>query len=215
MPWVENKWFPRWRHDTCHGNYAKPDDGSQPIWQFKLPDWEGIEAVGTHAGPRWVMVNGRELPPEIAYQYAGDQECDILPTAGIHSSYKPPASHYCSTHRIMLYGEDGAGVVEHLRNNKSAYGMWRKEEDRRLRALGIAVAKKEEPKKEAVAIQIPEDVATELRAFLEPIVAANEKFVGLWKQGKIGPLVGTAMREAKGKYEGKFVETMLKEIVGA
>ena len=64
------------------------------------------------------------------------------------------------------------------------------------------------------APEAPPPDAAELREFLEPIVAANEKFVGLWKQGKIGPLVGAAMRVAKGKYEGKYVEAMLKEIVG-
>jgi GatB domain len=56
--------------------------------------------------------------------------------------------------------------------------------------------------------------AAELRAFLEPVVAANEKFVALWKQGKIGPLIGAAMRAAAGKYEGKHIEKTLKEIVG-
>jgi len=62
--------------------------------------------------------------------------------------------------------------------------------------------------------ETPEPDAAELRAFLEPVVAANEKFVALWKQGKTGPLVGAAMRAAAGKYEGKHIEKTLKEIVG-
>lgn len=57
-------------------------------------------------------------------------------------------------------------------------------------------------------------VPPELRAFIEPIVTANAKFVELWKAGKTGPLIGAAMREAKGKYEGKHIEAVLKEIVG-
>jgi hypothetical protein len=65
----------------------------------------------------------------------------------------------------------------------------------------------------AVRIEIPEPLTAELRAFLEPIVAANEKFVALWKQGKTGPLIGVAMKAA-GKYEGAHIQQVLKEIVG-
>jgi hypothetical protein len=61
--------------------------------------------------------------------------------------------------------------------------------------------------------ETPEPDTVELRAFLEPLVAANEKFVALWKQGKTGPLIGVARKSAAGKYEGKHIEKVLGEIV--
>jgi hypothetical protein len=61
--------------------------------------------------------------------------------------------------------------------------------------------------------ETPEPDAAELRAFLEPLVTANEKFVELWRQGKTGPLIGAARKAAAGKFEGKHIEKTLKEIV--
>ena len=222
MGWVGNKWFPRWRGDTCSGWYYPPADGSKPIWELKIPDWEGVVAAGENLRPRWVMINGREISHNEVGRTAGESDCEIIPLDNSNPKKSPEgwgsgipfSSHYCMTHMIFLYGEDGAGVLEHFGSNKGAYGNWRKAEDARLKTLGIVVKKEEKIETPKPKIDVPENIAAELRAFLEPIVAANEKFVGLWKQGKIGPLVGAAMRENKGKYEGKFIEAMLKEIVG-
>jgi hypothetical protein len=69
------------------------------------------------------------------------------------------------------------------------------------------------PETPAPKPETPEPDTVELRAFLEPVVAANEKFVALWKQGKTGPLIGVARKAAAGKFEGKHIEKVLKEIV--
>jgi len=199
MSYIGNKWFPRWPGDYCTGWYAPPEDGSKPIWEFKDPDYEGTQ---DHS-PKWVMINGRELPHEDISRKQGDADCEIVLYGKIPPHRTYIEKYFCYSHRIWLHDEDD--ILFHFRGNKSFFGQWKKD-------MGIKDAPKEETPKPK--IDVPEDITVELRAFLEPIVAANEKFVGLWKQGKIGPLVGAAMRENKGKYEGKFIEAMLKEIVG-
>jgi len=199
MGWVNNKWFPRWPGDYCTGWYAPPTDGSAPIWERKDPDYEGTQ---DHS-PKWVMLNGRELSHEDVARKQGDTECEIVPYGKVPPHRTYVEKYFCYSCRLWLCDEDD--VLSHFGGNKSFFGQWKK-------GMGMKDAPKEEAPKPK--IDVPENIAAELRAFLEPIVASNEKFVGLWKQGKIGPLVGAAMRENKGKYEGKFIEAMLKEVVG-
>lgn len=198
MGWIDNKWIPRWPGDYCTGFFQLPEDGSAPIWELKTPNYEGTR----ENRPVWVMVNGREISHYDIAMKSGDSDCEVEPYGK-----QPPwgmkfAAYFCRNHVVWLADEDA--VLLHFGGHKGHFGQWKK-------SMGIKNTAPEAPKPK---IGVPEDVTADLRAFLEPIVAANEKFVGLWKQGKIGPLVGAAMREAKGKYEGKYVEAMLQEIVG-
>jgi hypothetical protein len=112
-------------------------------------------------------------------------------------------------------------VVQHM-DDKSRFGNWKKEqldyinsEVKRLQAIAarLTAYTTEVPDKEVQKVEVPVALTAELRAFLEPIVAANEKFIALWKQGKTGPLIGVARKAAAGKYEGKHIEKVLGEIV--
>jgi hypothetical protein len=199
MGWIDKKWFPRWPGDYCTGFYAPPEDGSAPIWERRDPDFQGTQ---DHS-PKWVMTNGREIPADAIAMSLGGPDCRIERYGKTVPHRYYFASHFCRSHIVFLH--DAEAVLAHLKGNKSVYGQLAKE--------GI-VDPLPETKVEKPKVEVTENLAGELRAFLEPIIAANEKFVGLWKQGKVGPLVGAAMRENKGKYEGKFIEAMLKEIVG-
>jgi hypothetical protein len=126
--------------------------------------------------------------------------------------------YWCVSHWKGLNGLDE--VAEHM--GKSCFGNWKKqqlneinEEIRRLQAIAarFKAHEVEAPKEVPLEVEVPTTLADELRAFLEPVVAANEKFAVLWKQGKTGPLIGAARKAAADKYEGKFIEQMLKEIV--
>lgn len=125
--------------------------------------------------------------------------------------------YWCVSCWKGLNGLDEAAA--HM-DDKSRFGNWKKEqleainaEIKRLQAIAARFKTEEAPKKEAEAVKVPEALASELRATLEPVVAANEKFVALWKQGKTGPLIGAA-RKAATEHEGKHIEQVLKEIVG-
>jgi hypothetical protein len=209
MGWVDRKWFPGWPGDYCSGWYKAPP-GVEPIWELRSPDFHGTR----NQSPIWVMVNGVEIPDRLIAETSGGSDCEIERYGKIVPYRYAVASHFCRTHIVFLYTEDH--VLRHLKGNKSLFGQLVKE--------GIVQPLPEPPKKEpwtvssdrirAVRIEIPESLTAEVRAFLEPIVAANEKFVGLWKQGKTGPLVGAAMRAAAGKYEGAHIQQILQEIVG-
>lgn len=199
MGWIGKKWFPEWRGDYCQGFYELPEDGSAPIWEYKDPEFEGTQ---DHR-PIWVMVNGREIPHRLVYRKAGGADCKIVSgeTPQPNGWGFPSTKYFCSSHMLWLADEDE--VLEHFGGNKGTFGQWAKEQ-------GIKSKKETAPKEK---IEVEMSLAAEIKAFLEPILAANAKFVELWRIGKTGPLVGAAMREAKGKYEGKHIEAVLEEIL--
>jgi hypothetical protein len=208
MGWVGNKWFPAWRGDYCQGFYHPPEDGSEPIWELKIPEYEGLIYAGDNLRPRWVMVNGREMPSRLVYAKSGTADCNIMsgePPRSNNGWGFPSAKHYCSSHGIWLMDDDD--VLDHFNGNRGVYGQW-------LKSQGKKLEKKEE-KKPAPEIEVPENIAIELRTALEPILNANAKFVALWKQGKTGPLIGAAMRVLASKYEGRFIEQILREKISA
>jgi hypothetical protein len=199
--WVGNKWFPAWRGDYCSGFFHPPEDGSEPIWELKPTDYEGTL---DNDRPRWVMVNGREMPNRLVSRKSGGADCNIISgeTPQPNGWGFPSTKYYCASHGIWLVDDDD--VLEHFNGNRGILGQW-------LKSQGKSLPKAE---KEKLEVEVPEALAGELRTFLKPVVSANAKFVELWKAGKTGPLIGAVMREAKGKYEGKHIEAVLKEIVG-
>lgn len=203
MGWVGDKWFPRWPGDCCTGWYHPPDDGSAPVWERRDPGFEGTQ----DRRPVWVMANGREVPAEEIARKSGGPDCKVR-RYGKHPPHgRPFASHVCCSHGtdvVYLYGE--ADVLSHLKGNKSLFGQLAKE--------GVVEPLGKEAPEAKPEVAVPAPLAAEIRAFLGPLVASNGKFVELWKAGKTGPLVGAAMREAKGKYEGRHVEAVLGEMVG-
>lgn len=198
MGWVDSKWFPAYPGDFCSGWYKAPE-GVEPIWEFRLPNFEGT----LENRPRWVMVNGREIPDRSIAETSGGADCEIERYGKIVPHRYVVASHFCRTHIVFLYTEDH--VLRHLKGNKSLFGQLLKE--------GI-VCPIEAPKVEASEIEVPEAIATKLRELIQPVVVRHEKLVPLWKQGKTGPLIGIVIKATEGKYEGKHIEKVLKEILG-
>jgi hypothetical protein len=195
MGWIGRKWFPEWRGDYCQGWY-EPPEGEEPIWEHRPPDFEGTQ----DNRPIWVMINGREMPNRLVYARAGGADCNIISgrTPQPNGWGFPSTEYYCCvSHSLWL--ADESEVLEHFDGNKGVFGMWLKER-------GIKVQKVE---KERVKVNVPDALIAEIKAFLEPIVATNPKFIELWKEGKTGPMVGAAMKAAKGKYEGKVIEEVL------
>lgn len=198
MGWVGNKWFPRYPGDYCTGFYHPPEDGSVPIWKLQPPNFEGTR----DNRPMWVMVNGREISGNDIAMKQGSSDCEVALTTSPPPHGRCPAKYFC--HRCAIWLRDEDDVLLHL-DNKSLFGQWAKE-------MGIKLEKA--PKQEAAPVELPDTLAAEIRTFLEPIIAASTKQVDLWKAGKTGALIGVAMKAAKGTYEGKHIEKMLKELVG-